>query len=320
METVYFFEKSEFKKTASRCSVALILYVVGQYAFVYILTFFLALLKNRNGIEGLFLFLLELLEDKNAELVIDIAASVLSFVSVFVLGFGRTFAAALKGRLGFDENGLVTVGKGFCALMLSSLVGAVVFTAFNFVLNLFGRNYDADAVLDMHYEGAYHIVFIIYSCIIAPVIEELILRGFILGSLKKYSNEAAIVISAVMFSVMHGVYAQLPLAFLAGLVLGCAAVYSGSVTVTVIMHILYNSFITFSEEALLNENMYLSGGITLLTVAAYIGGTAVIIKALKKAAWADGKISTGLYGMFFGRIPAILFIAAHLAIGAMFLK
>ena len=320
METMYFFEKNDFKKTASKCSLALILYVAAEYALIYVLTFVVALFKNSNGIGGLFTSLFEVMAEKNTELIINIAASLISFFVVFTLVFGREFKEALKGRLGFDERGLVVAGKGVCALMLSALVGASVFIVFNFFLKLFGHDYDADAVLNIHYEGAYHIVFAVYGCIIAPVIEELICRGFVLGSLKKYSNEAAIVISAVMFAVMHGIYAQFPLAFLAGLVLGCAAVYSGSVTVTVLMHIIYNSAVMFIEENLTGDNMFLTGGLSLLMLAAYIYGAVVIVKAVKKSVWADGKITTGLYGMFFGRIPVLLFLAAHIVLGAYFIN
>ncbi len=320
MEAIYFFDKNDFKKTASKCSLALVLFVVAEYALIYVLTFVIALLKNRNGIEGLFSSLLEVMAEKNTGLVIDITASLISFFIVFLIVFGKMFKETLKGRAGFDEKGLVSVGKGICALMLSAYVGALVFMAFNFILNLFGHNYDAEAVLNIHYEGAYHIVFAVYGCIIAPVIEELICRGFVLGSLKKYSNEAAIVISAVMFAVMHGVYAQFPVAFLAGLVLGCAAVYSGSVTVTVLMHIIYNSAVMFIEESEAGNNMFLTGGLLLLMLAAYIYGAVVIVKAVKKAVWADGKITTGLYGMFFGRIPVLLFLAAHIVLGAYFIN
>ena len=317
METEFYEydDRKEFKKTASRCSLILLLYVALQYLIFFMVTFAAELIKRLSG--GRFFFgYYSLLTSNNAEIIISVAAAVLSFLILFCGIYRKSFMNALRGRITFDEIQLKTVGKGVCAMLLAALIGGLVFACFSFVLGLFGHSYDAEAVLNREYTGAANIVYILYGCIIAPLIEELIFRGFLIGSLKKYSNEAAIFISAAMFALMHGVYAQMPIAFLAGLVLGCASVYCGSVITPVLMHILYNSAIMLIEKQ--SEEIF--GIATLIMFAAYIYGGIALFNAVKNTIWADGKESGKYCGLFFSRITTLLFAAAHIAVGASLIK
>lgn len=78
--------------------------------------------------------------------------------------------------------------------------------------------------------------------IIAPIVEDLIFRGFILNELRKdYSLKTALIIQAVLFGVMHLNVAQGLYAVLAGLVLGLIAVEAKSVIPAIIGHIVMNS-------------------------------------------------------------------------------
>lgn len=45
---------------------------------------------------------------------------------------------------------------------------------------------------------------LLYAAVIAPVSEELVYRGFVMSSIKKYGKVFAIVVSSVLFGVMHG--------------------------------------------------------------------------------------------------------------------
>lgn len=79
-------------------------------------------------------------------------------------------------------------------------------------------------------------------CIMAPLCEEFIFRGVILHNLRQFGNGFAVLVSALLFSMIHGNLLQMPLAFLAGLVLGFFVLKSGSIWLTVLMHIAVNTF------------------------------------------------------------------------------
>lgn len=64
------------------------------------------------------------------------------------------------------------------------------------------------------------IPMILYTCFIAPVVEEVVFRGAILNSLKPYGKVFAIVTTATMFGFFHGDLTQGLFAFAVGLLLG----------------------------------------------------------------------------------------------------
>ena len=89
--------------------------------------------------------------------------------------------------------------------------------------------------------------------ILPAVVEEFAIRGVVLGVLRKrFSDASAIVISSIAFSLLHGNLQQIPFAFLVGIVLSYATVYSGSIIPAVIIHGLNNSISVLLSFAALN--------------------------------------------------------------------
>lgn len=58
---------------------------------------------------------------------------------------------------------------------------------------------------------------LLYSCLIAPIVEELLIRGYLLHRLLPYGEKTAVVMSALVFGLMHMNIIQLPFAFMVGL-------------------------------------------------------------------------------------------------------
>lgn len=77
--------------------------------------------------------------------------------------------------------------------------------------------------------------------IVAPVSEELMIRGVIYNNLKKYITPAfAVFIQAFLFGIMHMNIIQSTYAIFAGLILGYVYEKSGSLLVSSIFHISFN--------------------------------------------------------------------------------
>lgn len=84
---------------------------------------------------------------------------------------------------------------------------------------------------------------IISICIIGPICEELIFRGGITRDLlKQYNPTKAIVISSLIFSIVHFNPAQMLPAFVVGVILALIYYWSKSVIPGMIIHIMFNSF------------------------------------------------------------------------------
>ncbi|MES2708032.1 MAG: type II CAAX endopeptidase family protein [Verrucomicrobiota bacterium] len=97
------------------------------------------------------------------------------------------------------------------------------------------------------------VLIAISACIGAPLMEEIIFRGFLYGVAKRFTHSSyAAVCSALMFAVIHAnVGSFLPLMLL-GLLFVAAYEYTGSLVVPVIMHALFNllqlSYLFFGPE------------------------------------------------------------------------
>lgn len=74
------------------------------------------------------------------------------------------------------------------------------------------------------------------------ICEELFFRGFVLRAFERISVIAAVVLSSVVFAVMHGNLQQLVYAFLIGIILGTVVTVSDSLVPGMIIHFLMNLF------------------------------------------------------------------------------
>ncbi len=84
-------------------------------------------------------------------------------------------------------------------------------------------------------------------CIIAPVIEEILMRGLVLGDLKNnYGVIRALLLSALLFAILHFNMVQTLSAFVCGIILGLLYIKTNSIFCCIIAHSGYNfvSYIT----------------------------------------------------------------------------
>lgn len=95
-------------------------------------------------------------------------------------------------------------------------------------------------------KNAIDVVLTFVSMAVTPaLVEELLFRKVILNSLAPYGKKFAIVISAILFSLMHCNPSQFLHAFIAGLIFGWLAVKTKSVLPSMIIHLLNNSLSVF---------------------------------------------------------------------------
>lgn len=86
------------------------------------------------------------------------------------------------------------------------------------------------------------------AAVVAPLVEEFIFRGVIMQPLRRYGDRFAIVASAAVFGIAHGRPANIIFAFVSGIIIGCAVVYSRSIWVGIIIHALNNFLSTLFIE------------------------------------------------------------------------
>lgn len=127
---------------------------------------------------------------------------------------------------------------------------------------------------------------IVYGIILGPIAEELCLRGLTYAYLERSGLKpaATIIISSLLFGIMHFNLVQGVYTFIFGIVLAYLRYKYGSIKITIFTHIAFNIFgiygITAIEKLGISNTMqYVIGGISLIIVGLGIA----LIKSDKKA-------------------------------------
>lgn len=108
------------------------------------------------------------------------------------------------------------------------------------------------------------VLMVIYSCIVAPVTEELLFRGFLMKNLSRVSQRFGIIASAVLFGLWHENIGQFVLAAFVGLFLGYITVKHDSIVPAILCHMVVNTTSQLFEIA------YTYGWYTLYSIMDYI--------------------------------------------------
>lgn len=124
---------------------------------------------------------------------------------------------------------IIVAAVGFC--MISSLLNnyaAIIFESFG---------YKFPTMSNSTPKGVLGFLLVFLSTAVFPaLLEEFMMRGVLLGVLRKWGDGFAIIISALIFSLMHASLIQFLFTFLVGLLLGFVTVKTESLWPAIIIH------------------------------------------------------------------------------------
>ena len=180
--------------------------------------------------------------DINKTTLLMILNSIISISAFFITGIIYCGVSKIKiSEIVYFEKNKSSVIIPLCILGLSIAMIANYFSSV--IIGLFDM-FGIDASSDINYEfnNAFDIIIFYISIAIVPAfVEEFAFRGVVLGILRKYSDSLAILVSSIMFGLMHGNFMQIPFAFIVGLILGYITVKSNSMLPAMIIHFLNNA-------------------------------------------------------------------------------
>lgn len=172
---------------------------------------------------------------------IQIIFSILAFTVPFIVVY-KFFNFRISDLISFkkpEKNTFLPFllfGIGFCAFanIAVSQAGAI--------FESFGIDYNVVQLENPN--GFFGFMLSFIATVVTPaLVEEFACRGLILGSLRKFGDGFAIIVSSILFGLLHGNFEQIPFAFLVGLVLGFITVKSGSIWIAAAVHG-FNNFIS----------------------------------------------------------------------------
>lgn len=270
--------KKNETRTIRTMSAAHGLSVLGFTVFAYVFSAFLALIPGfRAAYTGNSVF------SEAIDAVFSICIIFIPFFLSFLFQKKRGLIKELP--LGTPNDGKAAVLLVFIGVM--SCVAASYATGIltSVVENIFGVTFTLPESDTVYNSVPLFLLATLGTAIVPAFIEEFAIRGTVMQPLRKYGDKFAIVMSALVFGLMHGNMVQIPFAFLAGLAIGYAVTVTGSMWVGVAIHFLNNFISVLMQVAIDNlpdklENIVILGLLALVFTA----GIACLVLYLKNYA------------------------------------
>lgn len=208
-----------------------------------------------------------------------------------------------------------------CLFLGVQLIMDPIFMGFESLLNLMGVS--ALSSMESAAAGSDTVSMFIYCGLVAPIVEEIVYRGFAMRILGKYGKTFAILASSILFGVMHGNLPQAIFATLTGIVLGYVAM-EYSVIWSIVLHIINNMVLgDFLTYALQNTSELTSNIIwySILGIFFTVGLVAIIIKRKQILSYITANRWNMPYMRWtFTTVLIILFVLINIATGVSMLE
>lgn len=154
----------------------------------------------------------------------------------------------------------------------------------------------------------------INTTFVAAFVEEFVFRGIIMGSLRRYNDLFALVVSSLLFSLMHRNMVQIPHTLVIGFMIGYFAMKTNSIWTGIVIHFFNNAVVMLLERI---PDDTIRGLIQLLLYGIYIlgaiGGIVYLLAARRfkiRLYPRDCPLKRGtIYGRFFRNISVLLMFA-----------
>ena len=211
----------------------------------------------------------------------------------------------------------VTVPGVFCTLGMSVLG---VFTAVILTMLISMTTGATPSMPDFSppaYGTVETVIFLISISVLPAIFEELLFRGVIMQSLRRFGDPFALVCSSILFAMLHRNFIQGPNALLAGLVLGYFTLRAGSLIPAMVAHFVNNFLAGSMGVAMARLPEHHAHILNLSIIPAYIilGAAGLVFISLRGGFPPMRQALTGLrewqkYLLFFTSPLALVFILA----------
>lgn len=162
------------------------------------------------------------------------------------------------------------IALGFIVFFLNGYISSL----FAYIIELLGYETvpTSGTSTGNDYTWVYFIVSVICSCLLPAICEETAHRGMLLTGLKRYGVGKAIIISGLLFGLIHLNINQFFYATIIGWLLGALTIMSNSIYPAMIVHFMNNFLSTCAEFSLANGLNYLNPNILLNAILSLFGG------------------------------------------------
>lgn len=187
------------------------------------------------------------LRSSDERMVWVVAHSIALHWATLVIVAWRAYGRGISWRVGFGHPRATWregVGKGVVCYMAAIPMLVIYAATYQWWLQWSGREPGMQDMVELFAgmdRGWLYYYFIFLAVVMAPISEELLFRGILLPALaRRMGLGAAVVISAVLFAMLHFHIPSLVPLIVFSVALSLAYLYTENLAVPVVMHMLFN--------------------------------------------------------------------------------
>ncbi|HRR76662.1 MAG TPA: type II CAAX endopeptidase family protein [Ruminococcus sp.] len=246
---------------------AVLQFVASTAAGFFIARGIIAILKDMNpGADGesMYTFI------KGSSILVGMNMLIYIFANVVFAFIGMKLADIKPSSLIKTRNYDVGKAVQYCAAaMFIWVISAFVSLGVNNVFEKYGYSTNVLETEGVAVTKLGFAISAVYTCIIAPVTEELFFRGMLLRTFSKANQRFAVFATAVFFGLAHGNLPQFTLAFLLGIFLAHITLKHGSIIPSIVVHVFVNTVVTIMGELDLSDAQMIAFNLGLEAFAAF---------------------------------------------------
>lgn len=206
-------------------------------------------------------------------LILNLIASPIGITAGLLYGYKTLKTFGIKDTLNTPFKGKGLVFGLFAALGIQGVMVYLI-ELMTSITGHSGMPEEMAQTISFGDDTVQNVIIFIYVVIIGPIFEEFMYRGFILNAMAPANRRFAVIVSALMFSLMHGNFAQIPNTFAVGIIWGYLAVKTGSIIPSVIAHIImnFNAMVTqliYTDEKQVMIHYAVTGAIGICCLIIY---------------------------------------------------
>lgn len=282
-------EKKSLVRSASILGALLVFYDIFINAFGYVFYFVFVSVKtshitlSRDRVEEFFVQNPHYENSSAFAMAYSAFVVIMAFI-VIMLVARFVFRIRLSHLFRYEKGFAKTAVISFPAVMLVNLALSFAIGIFTLIMSENGITVpEADFSISEVSKSAFFFQ-IFYGVIVAPIVEETLYRGLAIHLLKPYGKGMAVIVSSLIFGLMHGNLSQAASAFAIALVMGTITVQCNSIIPTIIIHMLNNITATIPDFSDVMGNDFVYGIYTGIIILSLVLGTLVIFAYHKKIA------------------------------------
>lgn len=236
--------KRKIKSAAGKCTMLMLILGISAQGLAILSSIILGgysiLTKNHEYIRNI----------EFANIVLGIIPCILADILVIIIGlkvtrlnFRRDIFKKVKYSKKIIPLGVMSVGGIL-------LISTTIYIIYSTIIQVVGLTIPAP---DFTFPSSKSMqaIYILYICILGPILEEIIFRGIVLNTIKKYGAFTAIIFTSIIFSMFHLNLVQFMTPLLLGILLAFVTIKTESTVPAIIIHIFNNTIatlITFLSE------------------------------------------------------------------------